>query len=117
MILTPSSGVFLISYANIACLPYRTWLGSRDEGAFLLFLGMLGQEEHLERGESVHHANSKRLLEYRVGHEMPRTEQGGSWQNRVEPLTGAGDFPEADSKFTSFEDDILGHQEALSVVI
>lgn len=29
----------------------------------------------------------------------------------------AGDFPETGSKLTSFEDDILGHPEALSVVI
>lgn len=30
---------------------------------------------------------------------------------------GAGDFPEAGSKLTSFEDDILGDPEALSVVV
>jgi len=45
----------------------------------------------------------------RMGHERPRAEQGGSWQNRdrVEPLMRAGIFPEAGSKHTGFEDDIL----------
>lgn len=87
--------------------------------AGMLFLGMLGQEEHLERGRRVHYAHSKMLLECRLGHESPRTEQGGSWWNRdrVEPPMGAGDFPETGSKLTSFEDDILGDPETLSVAM
>lgn len=41
-------------------------------------------------------------------------EQG---QSRAEPPIGAEDFPEAGSKLTSFEDDILGDPEALTLVV
>lgn len=113
--LSPCSGVFPISYANITCWPYRMW----GWAAGMLFLGTLGQEEHLERGRRVHYAHSKMLLECRLGHESPRTEQGGRWwhRDRVEPPMGAGDFPGTGSKLTSLEDDILGDPETLSVVM
>lgn len=54
-----------------------------------------------------------------MGHERPRTEQGGSWRNRerVEPPMGTGDFSEAGSKVTSFEDEILWDPESPSVVV
>lgn len=58
-------GMFPISSANIPCLPYRMWPGSRDETPFLLILDMLDKEEHLERGRRVHYSHFKRFLKYR----------------------------------------------------
>lgn len=80
-------GVFPISYANTACLPYRMWPGSRDGGPFLLSLDMLDKEEHVERGRRVHCSHFKRLLEYRRGMKgQSLSKEGAGWTGTEQSL-------------------------------